>query len=87
MSHIPAQVLARMDQIRAEASDSLNELVEFFRCHTAAHNGDPTCAFANVVMQSAQQPGGAVGEVLAAAVARLAAVETPAPSDENGAHA
>lgn len=73
--HLTPDQIHRVDQNMAEAATTLSQTVDLFREHTARHDGDTVCAFAEILGMAHVEPRSA-GWLLAAAVSQLAARTT-----------
>lgn len=85
MTHsLPPYLIGFIDQVRAKTDDELTELVSAFREHVDHHDGDTMCAYGTTVIGAHPISHLALCELLAAAVARIARLETEAKTGTGG---
>lgn len=56
--NLPPNLLATMDQYRAQTRDALAREVDNARSHIASHDGDTVCAYASIAIRHSTPFGG-----------------------------
>lgn len=81
MSHVDPAVLARADQMMADACRRVDGYVAQFREHVDRHDGEQVCPFAEVALTAFLTPQERrdLPELFAAAVMKLARTEEVQP--------